>query len=119
MTDKSVIRTNELLAKLGLSHSNVDMYFTEVQFFQDGPKTFEDFLEGLLACWEKMVAQHKDWRGNLLIDRVGITFGHADAMIAWEAKDSQWAKIFRREVLGCMGHRSVSVTCIANEGGKI
>jgi len=107
--------TDELLAKLGLSHVNMHTHFTEIQFSK--PKTFDDLVAQIYAGFEKLKKAHPEMKDDdLKIDHIAITFGHADAVIVWWASDSKWAKLFRDNVLASNDQRSMSLLCYINDG---
>jgi hypothetical protein len=107
-------KDDELLAKLGLSHVDMHTHFTEIRFYK--PKTFVDLLVQVADGFEKLMKDHPEAKDKLNIDRIAITFGHADAMIVWEASDSQSAKLFRDYVLAAADQRTLTMMCYAHDG---
>ncbi len=109
---------NELLDKvldeLGLSHTSMHIHFSEVQFWK--PKKFQDFAKQVNDGFKQLLKEHPEAKGNLQIDWVAITFGHADGMIVWGATDGKWAKMFRDYVLATVDSRVQTMMCIANDG---
>jgi len=105
---------DELLAKLGLSHADMHTHFTEILFYK--PKTFADLLKQVYDGFEKLKRDHPQAKDNIEIDRIAITFGHADAMVVWGASDSEWAKLFRDYVLAAADQRTLTMLCYAHDG---
>jgi hypothetical protein len=105
---------DELLTKLGLHHADMHTHFTEIQFQK--PKKLADLLKQVYEKFEELKKDHPDAKGKIKIDHVAITFGHADAMIVWEASDPQLAKMFRDYVLAIPDQRTETMVCYAHDG---
>jgi len=106
---------DDILKVWGLSHAfgkDWNTYFSLVTL--DTGKTQEMFFNHIKNAF-KAVEKHVTNK-NLRINIVGITFGHADAVIVWQAKNSEAAKAFRDAVLAGNGHHSITMCCIASDG---
>ena len=106
---------DDILKVWGLSHAfgkDWNTYFSLVTL--DTGKTQEMFFNHIKNAF-KAVEKHVTNK-NLRINIVGITFGRADAVIVWQAKNSEAAKAFRDAVLAGNGHHSITMCCIASDG---
>jgi len=100
----------------GLSHEfgrRHHTYFSEVTF---GPQqTIDKFYDHINSGMRQLSDYVKADRIRLKI--VAITFGSADAMIVWQAKDPRAAKAFRDNVLASNPPlQCVTLCCMASDG---
>lgn len=107
---------DEPLKPSGLSHKfgkDYHTYFSQITF---GPQQkIRTFYEDINKGMQKLSSYVQSDRIRLKI--VGITFGPADAMIVWQAKDPEAAKAFRDNVLTSNpGFNSITLSCMASDG---
>jgi hypothetical protein len=99
---------DEPLSNWGLSHSSQKgwrTYYTLVRF---GPnKTPAKFLDHVKDAYASL-SKHVDAKKLRLRLVSAGTFGGADAVIVWQAKDDEVAKDFGNIVLGGNGHQCFS-----------
>jgi len=105
---------DKVLKNLGLEHTDMNIHFSEVQFFK--PKTFQDFAKQVSDDFNRLLKDHPEAKDNLEIDWIAITFGHADGIIVWGTTNGKFAKMFRDYVLAAVDQRVQSLMCIANDG---
>ena len=108
---------DEILKDLGLPIA-LDWYtfFTSVIFYPG--KTPLKFYKDLYRDYKKIpqeFVKKEEERIRILI--VALTFGAADAMIVWQAKDVPAVKAFRDNVLAGNGQRTITATAFMSEGG--
>jgi len=107
---------DELLKRCGLTHefsAEWHTHFSSVTFYAG--KTPEMFYQHVADGWAKLEKYVQAQRLRLLI--VATTFGPADAMIVWQAKDPEATKAFRDNVLAGNGHHSITTYAMSSDGG--
>ena len=105
----------EFLSEWGITHrfgKHADTYFTLVTFYGDrNPRTFYDHVN---KAAKKLSQYRKD--GRLQLHIAGVTFGSADAVLVWQAKDAEAAKAFMDAILTGPGYVSNSMLCSMSRG---
>lgn len=106
---------DELLREWGLSHKfgkDWNTYFTSVSFYGNRePRTFFEHVNKGFKKLERYVKA-----GKLRLYIVGVTFGEADAMIVWQAKDIEAEKAFMTALLAEPGYISKTLQCRMSHG---
>lgn len=105
----------ELLRECGLYHEfgkDWDTYFSLVTFY--GDRTLRAFCEHVNKGFKKLGGHVKT--GKLRLHMVAITFGSADAVVVWQAKDADAAKAFMDAMLTGSGYISNTLKCSMSRG---
>jgi hypothetical protein len=106
---------DEFLIECGLSHEfgkDWNTYFTSVSFYGNRePRTFYELVNKGFKKLERFVKA-----GKLRLHIVAVTFGDADAIIIWQAKDVEAEKAFMTAVLAEPGYISKTLQCKMSQG---
>lgn len=111
----SMATDDEPLSNWGLSHSSQKGWRTFYTLVTFGPnKTPTDFLNHLKDAYTSLSKHVGAGKLRMILVSVG-TFGAADAVIVWQAKDDEVAKDFRDQVLAGNagnGHHGMTLCCL-------
>lgn len=99
---------DEPLSNWGLSHSSQSGWRTFYTLVTFGPNKTPDKFLGHVKDAYVSLSKHVS-AGRLRLKLVSITFGIADAVVVWQAKDDEVAKDFRDLVLAGNGHHCNTV----------
>ena len=109
--------TDNPLQSIGLSHEwgkDWYSYYSLIKFDPCSGKTIDQFYAHIVKGYAKLSKYVK--ADKIKIRNVAITFGMADAVIVWQAKDAESTKAFRDAVLAGNGHESMTLYCAASDG---
>ncbi len=107
-TDEELMREIGLYHEFGKDHNT---YFTLVTFY--GDRSLHSFYEHVNKGFKSL---DKNVKARIRLHILGITFGSADAVIIWQAKDSEAEKAFMGAVLTGTGYISNTLTCSMSIG---
>jgi hypothetical protein len=106
---------NGPLAPSGISSDfskDHDTYFSQVKLSPE--KTIQMFYDHVNNGMKNLSSLVKADRIRLKI--VAVTFGAADVMIVWQAKDADAAKQFRDSILAGDGHKTETLCSRIGDG---